>query len=93
MLRLNVTMQAAIVRELDELVAVGASGSRSATLAGLVRASWRATFPELAAEQAVMQSPGPVVEPEGAAPSSKAVSVVEPARAFSREDQARGRAG
>ena len=65
MAKVNVTLRADVLAELDELVSLGASGSRSATLAGLVRSSWRQTFPERAAGQAVMQPPGavqPVVE-------------------------------
>ena len=60
MAKVNVTLRDDVLVELDELVALGASGTRSATLAGLVRSSWRASFPEQAAAQVVMQPPGAV---------------------------------
>ncbi len=66
MSKVNVTLRDDILAELDELVEVGASGSRSATLAGLVRSSWRATFPARAHDRTVMESPGPVTPPPDA---------------------------
>ncbi len=61
--RLNVTFQVEILQELDALVELGASGSRSTTLAGLVRSSWAATFPDQMAQRVLMQAPGAVAAP------------------------------